>query len=86
MPKVTLSFNLPEDLEEYTTTMNASKLYNILFEFDQYLRAINKYGNPQYQEDVLQLVTEQNYTTADACAKILRTKLNELIQLNGIDL
>lgn len=36
--KAKLTFNLPEEREEYEMTMNALKYYSVLSEFDNYLR------------------------------------------------
>lgn len=43
MPKATITFNLPEEQEEYTTTMNAGHFHSVLWDFDQWLRGEIKY-------------------------------------------
>lgn len=39
-----LKFNLPEESEEFNVTSRAVDLYLTLFDFDQYLRSVHKYG------------------------------------------
>ena len=43
MPKATLTFNLPEETEEYTIAMNGLKNYCMLVDLDEYIRKLNKY-------------------------------------------
>jgi hypothetical protein len=54
MPKATLTFNLPEENEEYMTAVHAGDYRSALWELDQHLRSIVKYtDNPNseiYQE------------------------------------
>lgn len=67
MPKATLTFNLPEERDEYKTVMKAADMSIVLSEYDNFLRGILKYGSERYKTDEELLVVEE-----------LRTKLNEL--------
>lgn len=44
MPKAILEFNLPEENEEYKTTMKAQEYYCQLWDIEQYLRSIDRHG------------------------------------------
>lgn len=67
MPKATITFSLPEERDEYRTTMKAAELSIVLSEYDNFLRGILKYGSERYKtSEELQVVEE------------LRLKLNEL--------
>lgn len=67
MPKATLEFNLPEERDEFKTATKAIDLSIVITEYDNYLRAILKYGSERYKTDEELLVVEE-----------LRAKLNEL--------
>lgn len=67
MPKATLTFNLPEERDEFNTANKAVDMSIVLSEFDNYLRGILKYGSERYKTKKELLVVEE-----------LRTKLNEL--------
>ena len=41
--KATLTFNLPDEGQEYTDAVNGSKMRSILWDVDQWLRAKLKY-------------------------------------------
>lgn len=45
MPIATLSFNLPEEKTDYDMANSAGKMYSILWEIDQDIRAVLKYGH-----------------------------------------
>jgi hypothetical protein len=49
--KAKLIFNLPEDLREFELANNATKLYNVLWEIDQWLRSNTKYAPDTMSED-----------------------------------
>ena len=71
--KATLEFNLPEDNTEFETAVNASKMYSVLWEMDQWLRAQYKYmSDAEYSED--------KYETFEKC----RDQLREIMFENGI--
>jgi hypothetical protein len=48
MPKVTLSFNLPEEREEYEMTLKASSYYCTLHDLYQLLRTERKHGEDKW--------------------------------------
>lgn len=50
MAKVTISFNLPEEREEFNQASNAGKMYSTLLEFGNYLRNVEKYGLVEGEE------------------------------------
>lgn len=43
MPRSYISFNLPEEQEEFEICMNASKYKNVLYDIDKYLRNLAKH-------------------------------------------
>ncbi len=55
--KVELSFNLPEEEEEFRAAINGQKLRSITYDFDQWLRNQIKY------EDL----TDEEYQTLQKC-------------------
>ena len=57
MPNVTLTFNLPEDQEEYTTCTNAGNYHSALWDVSQQVfRPWRKHG---YPDASLQLLLEE---------------------------
>ena len=50
MPKVTLTFNLPEEESELQLVRDASKLASIIYEFTCLCRNKTKYGSDKDQE------------------------------------
>ena len=42
--KAILEFNLPEDQDEYKLASSAGQMHGVLWQLDQYLRSIVKYG------------------------------------------
>lgn len=50
MPKVTISFNLPEERSEYELTNNADKLSSIIYEFTQLVRNKTKYATGEEKD------------------------------------
>lgn len=73
MPKVTLSFKLPEEQEEYELTMKAGKLNILVYELDQHLRQLTRYAPETQPEEI-----------TDAYQKI-RNKLYELANELDVD-
>ena len=53
MPKATLEFNLPEELNEYTMVNKASEYYCCLWDIAEKLRGILKYGHNYKSVDEL---------------------------------
>jgi hypothetical protein len=43
--KATISFNLPEDREDFDFALNGVKYYCAITEIDNWLRGLAKYGN-----------------------------------------
>ena len=69
-----LKFNLPEDHVEFELAVNASKMYSVLWEMDQWLRAQYKYmPDSEYSED--------KYNTFEKC----RDHLREIMVENGLN-
>ena len=46
--KATMVFILPEEKTDFTLAINGSKMYCILWEFDQWLRGEIKYNDKEY--------------------------------------
>lgn len=69
-----LKFNLPEEQPDFEMVVNGSKMYLVLWEMDQWLRAQYKYmPDEEYSED--------KYETYEKC----RDKLRELMHENGVN-
>jgi hypothetical protein len=72
--KATLEFNLPEDQAEFDLAVNGSKMYSVLWDMDQWLRAQYKYmPDTEYSAD--------KYETYEKC----REHLRELMFENGLN-
>jgi len=68
-----LKFNLPEDNTEFEMAVNASKMYSVLWDMDQWLRAQYKYmPDTEYSTD--------KYETYEKC----RDHLREIMFENGV--
>ena len=65
--KAILEFNLPEDRDDFALATNASKMWSVLWELDQDLRAKVKYAPDDSNEDKLEAYQE------------IREKLRELM-------
>lgn len=65
MSKVTFSFSLPEEREEYEIAAAAGKMHSALWEFSQWLRTNTKYWNEEsgLNEDTLEKVKEEFWRT-----------------------
>lgn len=50
MPKVSLSFTIPEEQEECTHAQMGAGYASAMLKFDEYLRKIVKYGSEQEQK------------------------------------
>jgi hypothetical protein len=70
--KAILEFNLPDDDQDFTLANNASKYWSSLWELDQHLRGLTKYG--ELSDDVYKALTET------------RDKLREIMSDNGVSL
>jgi len=72
----TLTFNLPEEQEEFQIAVDGQKLRSILFRLDNDLRSIVKYNSEEhgYSEDYLKAVE-------DIRAKIYQELLDENLSL-----
>jgi hypothetical protein len=73
--KAILEFNLPEENTEYELVNNASKMYSVLWEMDQWLRTQYKYMPDEEYNEVA-------YNTYEKC----RNKLHEFMIEMNIDL
>jgi hypothetical protein len=49
--KAILEFNLPEEDKEYELVNNASKMYSVLWDMDQWLRSNTKYAPDTTSQD-----------------------------------
>jgi hypothetical protein len=72
--KAILEFNLPEEQEEYQMFIDASKMQNVLWEMNQWLRSQTKHAPDSMSDDT--------YNTFKEC----REKLNELLVDNQVNL
>ena len=72
--KAILEFNLPEDQTEYQMVNDASKMYSVIWDMKQWLRAQVKYAPDEISDDT--------YSTFEEC----REKLNELLVDNQVNL
>lgn len=50
MPLVNIKFKLPDEQEEYDTTMKAGAMHCALHDIYQFLRTDSKYGEGKYEE------------------------------------
>jgi hypothetical protein len=67
--KAILEFDLPDDKIEYELANNAAKMYSVLWDLDQWLRAQYKYmPDAEYSED--------KYNTYEKCRETLRELMN----------
>jgi hypothetical protein len=71
--KATITFNLPEDKDEFRMATHGASMYNVLWEMDQWLRTNTKYAPDAMSEDT--------YNAYQEC----RNKLREIMSENGID-
>lgn len=71
--KATLTFNLPEDKDEFRMATTGASMYNVLWEMDQWLRSNTKYAPDSMSEDT--------YNTYQAC----RDQLRELMSSENIN-
>ena len=71
--KATLTFNIPEDNEEFNRAVKAADYYVCLFDFYQYLRTQLKY-NEQLSD-----IERDTFET-------IREEFNEILTENGIEL
>lgn len=66
MPKVTFSFNLPEEQNEYEVMNQAQKIQRLLWDFSQQLRSWRKYYNDFTDgSDALTKITDEFYRLVD---------------------
>lgn len=68
MPTVTLKFNLPEEREEYETTMKASDYASVLWDLDQtHLRGATKYDTipTTVLQEIISDFSAGDYSVAD---------------------
>lgn len=74
--RATIEFNLPDDRNEYTMANNASAMYSALWDIQQKMRSLDKYGIDQYYGE----------TKEELVAK-LREEINDIIGscLDGVD-
>jgi hypothetical protein len=62
MPKVTFTFNLPDEENEYKVMSQAQNLQRVLWDLSQQLRAWQKYGHTfKNADDALGKIREEFY-------------------------
>jgi hypothetical protein len=71
--KATLTYNLPEDDDDFRMAINGSSMYYVLWEMDQWLRSNTKHASDTTSEDT--------YNAYQEC----RNKLRELMGENEVD-
>jgi len=65
--KATLEFNLPEDDAEHVRSVNASAAWSALYDIDNRIRGIIKYGlneESSYEQELAEIRREINEITA----------------------
>jgi hypothetical protein len=67
--KAKLIFNLPEDLREFELANNATKLYDVLWEMDKWLRSNTKYAPDSISKDT--------YNAFQQCREQLRELMGQ---------
>lgn len=67
--KAKLIFNLPEDFEEFKLANDARKIYNVLWEMNQWLRSNTKYAPDNMSKDT--------YNAYQKCRDQLKELMNE---------
>ena len=72
--QATLTYQLPEEKEEFELATNAVKWMSFAHEFKQYLRAEWKYNEDKYNEDQYKTLVE------------IREKFYELLNEEGLSL
>jgi hypothetical protein len=70
--KATLKFDLPDEALEFDWAVNAGKMYYMLWDLDQWLRANTKYAPDDMSDDT--------YKAFEQC----REKLREMMAESGI--
>ena len=70
MPKATIEFKLPEEIDDHTMAIKAGTYFSALFTLDQKMRSFLKYGG--------------DYTSAEAVAQDVRDFINDRINLDEI--
>lgn len=76
MSKVTITFLLPEEQEDYQITMQAHDMYCAISDFDNELRRIIKYADPKTKEDKMRV----------AIAEEFRGMFNEFLRSRKVEL
>ena len=59
--EATLKFNLPEETEEFNTTVNASNYKNALWEINQFLRNKSKWSSDEKESEIAQILRDELY-------------------------
>ena len=72
--KAKLTFDLPEEQEEFREAFNGSKWRNVVWDMYQYLRSNFKYASDDTHEEFVKAMYE------------CRDRLFEIMQDNGVDL
>ena len=56
MAKVTIEFDSVEEAEELKIAMDAAQWYSVVYDLDQELRSMHKYGGLEYAQDVREIL------------------------------
>lgn len=75
MPKITITFDIPEEQSEYDISNSAMKFYISLWEYSQVLRDYTKYG-----------YNTKDIKTAEEMVEALREKFYQTLENNSINL
>ena len=64
--KAILEFNLPEDTNEHKLAINAPSVASAIWNFDQHLRSVIKYGDKsELEENIYQEIRDKLYEMFD---------------------
>ena len=84
--KATLEFNLPEETEEYETTMSASKMSSFIHEMvNGGLRSVTKYDNFEILQDIdKEKLTEKEHELVQNVIQSVRSYIARTLDENGL--
>ena len=85
--KAILEFNLPEDTEEYETTMNAGKMSSFIHEMvNGELRGVTKYGNlTMFDPSNSNKYSEKEVEFIQSIVSSVREYIADKLTENGLD-
>ena len=74
MPKITMTFDLPDERDDLKLAQRGSDYYCFLFELDNELRSFLKHG-----------YDKKKFNTPDDVMEYIRQKINEEIEIHDIE-